>query len=349
MKHIIEDFTPESGWHCITTSFKQVFHYYGYDLSEEMLFGLASGLNFFYLDFKSMPFPMIGGRTKIGEFEQALANNTGINIEMQQTTSIKKARKELLSLVEKDIPVPVYVDMAFLRYLGLPDNTHFGGHTIVVFGIDEENDLAYVSDRDGKEFQVSENPTEPPADYHCISLQDLEQARNSKYKPYPPKNKWVTFDFTEKKKIDREMIFKAIRENMENLLNPPIKNLGVKGIEIFSQRLKHWKSMENETFKWATINAYIMINAIGGNGGGIFRKMYGNFLKESAKTTEESSLSKLGERCKKIGKQWDEVGYEFKEMFERLDKRKLDHIPVLLRNIEKEEKHVYETLYGIVK
>ena len=34
MNHIIENFKPEGGWHCITTAYKQVFHYYGYDISD---------------------------------------------------------------------------------------------------------------------------------------------------------------------------------------------------------------------------------------------------------------------------------------------------------------------------
>ena len=34
---------PQGGKHCITNSLKQIFSYYGYLLSEEMMFGLASG------------------------------------------------------------------------------------------------------------------------------------------------------------------------------------------------------------------------------------------------------------------------------------------------------------------
>ncbi|MNW33692.1 hypothetical protein D3C74_106580 [compost metagenome] len=50
MIHIVKDFTPSGGKHCITNALKQVFHYYGYPPSEEMIFGLASGLSFTYIN-----------------------------------------------------------------------------------------------------------------------------------------------------------------------------------------------------------------------------------------------------------------------------------------------------------
>ena len=71
MQHLIKDFHPSGGKHCVSNALKQVFHYYGHELSEEMIFGLASGLNFFYFEFKTLPYPLIGGRTKIGNFEES--------------------------------------------------------------------------------------------------------------------------------------------------------------------------------------------------------------------------------------------------------------------------------------
>lgn len=55
MQNIVKDFIPQGGKHCITNSLKQIFSYYGYPLSEEMMFGLASGLSFLYLNQSSSP------------------------------------------------------------------------------------------------------------------------------------------------------------------------------------------------------------------------------------------------------------------------------------------------------
>lgn len=69
MKSVVENFVPQGGKHCITNSLKQIFTYYGYPMSEELLFGLASGLSFLYLNQAASP--MINGRTKVFEFEKS--------------------------------------------------------------------------------------------------------------------------------------------------------------------------------------------------------------------------------------------------------------------------------------
>lgn len=334
MNYIIENFNPESGWHCITTSYKQVFHYFGYDISEEMLFGLASGLGFVYFEIKNVPFPLIGGRTKIGEFEEILGRNLGIGINMQKTASNKKAYDELIRLVLRKTPVVIYVDMAYLKYLGLPEEAHFGGHTIVVFGIDEENNIAYISDRDGRDFKVTESKNaEPPSDYHCIDLKELETARGSKHKPYPPENKWVTFDFSSIKDINRDLIYNAIKDNINRMLNPPIKNIGIKGVKLFSEKVCAWDKFDDDKLKWSALNSYIMINQIGGNGGGIFRRIYSNFLKQSAEKTGIEALNQSGEMFIKLSYDWDDAGYLFLDVFNKTNRNLLTEISLKLQDI----------------
>ncbi len=339
MNHIIKNFKPEGGWHCITTAYKQVFHYYGHDISEEMLFGLASGLGFIYFEFKNVPFPLIGGRTKIGDFEETLSTNLGVGIDIQKTASSKKAYDELVSLINQDIPAVIYVDMAYLKYLGLPDEAHFGGHTIVVFGIDEEKQIAYISDRDAGDFKITDSETaEPPSDFHCISLKELEDARGSKYKPYPPENKWVLFDFSSIKKINKDLIYNAIKTNMAQILNPPIKNLGIKGIRLFSEKVLTWAGFDDEKLKWSAINSYIMINQVGGNGGGIFRRIYGNFLQQSAEKAGAGPLVTPGKMFIELSYDWDKVGYMFLDVFNNTDRNLLKEISNKLQDIYLKEK-----------
>ena len=77
-KSVIENFVPLGGSHCITNALRQIFAYHGHLLSEEMIFGLASGLSFLYLNQSSAP--LISGRTKVGEFEAKLAQRLQITI-----------------------------------------------------------------------------------------------------------------------------------------------------------------------------------------------------------------------------------------------------------------------------
>ena len=338
MKHIVKDFMSLSGGHCITTSLKQVFAYYGHNLSEDMLFGLGAGLNCFYAEFKTSPYPLLGMRAKIGEFEQNLARHLNIEIQMHETSSAKKAYSALQELISQNMPVMVYVDMAFLKYLNLPEEAHFGGHSIVVFGIDEDEGVAYISDRDDNHFKITMNPDEVPADFHNVPLKELEQARGSKYKPYPSKNKWVTFDFTTIKPLDRSVILPAIRVNADTMLNPPIKNLGVKGIRFFSERVeKGWQDFDDDKLKWSAFNSYIFINQIGGTGGGGFRKMYGNFLRESGKILTDETLSQIGDKYVAISKEWDQVADQFFHLSDTLDRTALKSIAERIRSFAEKE------------
>ncbi len=345
VNHIIDNFKPEKGYHCITTSYKQVMHYFGIDISEEMLFGLGSGLSFFYGDFKVFPYPMIGGRVNIGKFEESLVFNTEIGIEVHETTSIKRARTELYNLICRNIPVPIYVDMGLLEYLKFPEGTHFGGHTIVVFGIDENEGLAYISDRDSIDYRISGLEDFVPADYHLVPLKELEEARNSKHKPYPPKNKWVTFDLSSFQGITKTMIIKALEKNCEQMLNAPIKSLGLKGIKTFSKKVLEWNKFFDEKLKGAAFNSYIMIDQMGGTGGGAFRKMYGTFLKESAEIAELTELKELGQSYIDISYQWDKVGSIFLKVSEDNNRSLLKDIQISLERIHENETTFWKEIY----
>lgn len=342
MKHIIQKFEALGGKHCITTSMRQIFKYNGYDISEEMLFGLGSGLGLFYGEFGGKP--TFGARIRIGEFEDNIAKRLGIKMKINRTSSSKKAYKELTGLIKSDIPVMVYVDMAYLRYLNLPENAHFGGHSIVVFGIDEEKGIAFVSDRDGVGHKMTMNHDEVPEDYHVISLEDLELARGSKFKPYPPENKWVEFGFDGMRAVDGGMIKEAIRVNSETMLKAPIKSVGLKGIHTFSEKVTGWKSFDDEKLKWSAFDLFIMTSHVGGTGGGAFRKMYGNFLREGGRILDSQKLIKIGDEYYETGEQWDTAGDSFLKLHKTLDRGIIDEISGMLKQIHCKEENLMKQL-----
>ena len=83
MKKIIENFQPLGGKHCITSSLRQIFNFYGYPLSEEMLFGIGEGLDFTYINLAHSP--MVSGRSKVLELENVLSNHLGIEIKCKKS------------------------------------------------------------------------------------------------------------------------------------------------------------------------------------------------------------------------------------------------------------------------
>jgi hypothetical protein len=129
------------------------------------------------------------------------------------------------------------------------------------------------------------------------------------------------------------------------MLNPPIKNLGVKGIRFFSERVaKGWKDFDDDKLKWSAFNGFIFINQIGGTGGGGFRKMYGNFLRESGKLLEDEGLTKLGDEYFAVGEEWDRIADLFYHIFETLDRETLKPISEHSRNLGEKETNLMNRL-----
>lgn len=150
-KLIVQGFNQFGGKHCQTTALKNIFAYCGLHISEEMLLGLGGGIGFIYWYMKRMKVPFIGCRNgKVDEFSLNICRRIGVNAEIVQTNSENKAYYEFKELLKQGKPVNIFVDMVYLPYFALPKDPHFGGHAIVVYGIDEINNKVYISDRSKK-------------------------------------------------------------------------------------------------------------------------------------------------------------------------------------------------------
>lgn len=305
MKTIIKDFVPQGGQHCITNALKQIFYYYGYPISEAMLFGVASGLSFLYLNQASSP--MINGRTKIFEFENTLANRLHITIQCKSSKEYTRILNTTKQMIDNNHPVLIYVDMPYLKYLHMDQNSHFGGHAVVLFGYDEETRKFYVSDRDNHDYPITIPNGTIASDYHLVDYQELQKARSSVYRPFPANNKYLVFDFTNYKGIDKKVLKEAIYETCYTMLNPPAKLLGIQGIEKFSKEIKKWKNFDEKKLRLAGITNYFQIHEFGGTGGGIFRKLYSQFLWEAAPILHNKQIEVLANQCAAIAKKWDQI------------------------------------------
>jgi hypothetical protein len=206
----------------------------------------------------------------------------------------------LLEFLEADQPVMLQVDMGFLPYFDFGGQEyHFGGHLVVAAGYDPVTRQVLIADRD--------------QGFHSVSWDDLAQARGSNFKPFPPQNRLYRYDFGEFHLPEPEDVLTSIREAATLMINPPISNLGIKGIRKAAMRIPKWAEMMDQgTLRLACFNVYIFIDAAGGSGGGIFRYMYGRYLKEAAEITGRSELITVGDEFKHIGDRWQEVAAIFK-------------------------------------
>ena len=282
--------------HCVTGSMRHVYAFNDHDISEDMLLGIGAGVSFSYFHYKGSD-PFMGGRGMPKPSLEELAGlRTGVMVKSYTTTSERKARQSLLELLDAGQPVMLQVDMGFLPYFDFDGQEyHFGGHAIVACGYDSATDTVLIADRD--------------SELYPVSMADLERARGSKFKPFPPKHRWYTFDFSEKLQPTAGEVYEAIQQQAELMLNPPIRNLGIKGIQKAAEVVPQWVDvLEGDKLNWALFNAYIFISPVGGSGGGLFRYMFSRFLHEAADITDDDRLHETAATFQFIGDRWEEVG-----------------------------------------
>lgn len=337
----IDGFIPLRTRHCVTGSMWDIYHFNQYSISEEVLFGLGSGIGFAYMEMKGT-IPFLGGRGNVGRqgedgLEMTAAKRTGVAVRRYTTSSVKKAERRLLELLSQSIPIMLYADMGFLPYLHLPPGTHFGAHMVVVAGYQPEASQVFIADRDGL--------------LHPVLLSDLAQARNSRFKPFPPKNTWFEFDFSHAHPIDEIDIRLAIKETSEKMLYPPISSLGVKGIYKAAQRIPHWvEFLGKHDLQAAASSGYIYIDSIGGTGGGLFRYMYSDFLHESVQNTRIDALDEISYQFKFIGDRWQEIALLFKQFSPlKNPKESLCEIGDKLQAIAELEEIAWKQLFKTIK
>jgi len=297
---------------------RHVYVYNGHDISEEMLLGIGAGVSFSYWHFKGQP-PFMGARGNVGMagqegLEKTAGRRTGVVVDKFRTGSTKKAEKTLLDMLAAGRPVMMTLDMGFLPYFDFGGKEyHFGGHVVVACGHDPAGREILIADRDG---------------LHPVPMAALALARGSKFRPFPPENEWFAFDFSGKRQPTAGEVRQAIGEQARPMLEPPISNLGVKGIRKAGQAVPHWgKSMAGEELRWALFNTYIMLSPVGGTGGGAFRYMFSRFLAEAASIpalqagtfAADPRLADSAVEFRRIGDGWEALGEWFRRTSETPD------------------------------
>jgi hypothetical protein len=296
-----DGFVPLQTHHCVTGSMRHIYAFNGHDTSEELLLGLGEGVGFMYWHTRGQA-PFLGGRAvNKPAMEQVAGQRTGVSITCHDTSSPRKAHQTLLELLNHGQPVMLQVDMGFLPYFDFGGQEyHFGGHVVVACGYEPASDQVLIADRDG---------------LHPIPLAALERARNSTFKPFPPRNAWWTFDFEHYRPPAPAEIRKAITAQAAGMLVPPIRNFGVQGIRLAAKRIPDWPGMMSlQEVRQALFNAYIFISPVGGSGGGLFRYMFSRFLEQAAVLTSDDRLAASSEMYTRIGDAWENLAVWAKEI-----------------------------------
>ena len=288
----LKNFQHFVGQHCETTATGTLLKRIGIDLSEPMLFGLGEGLGFLFWNMKTMDFPFIGGRVKVDLLTENLCRNLNLSLNVQKTTSKRKAWQNVVTALDRDMVVGLKLDCFHLDYFSV--KFHFAGHYVAMYGYDD--DFAYLVDTDQQGGKVK------------TSIESLSLARSEKG-PMSSPNLSYTIDQPSAPPSLEEVVAGAIHRNAIDYLNPPISNLGYQGILKTSREIKKWFASSGNVKHEFQTTAMLMERA--GTGGSLFRNLYRDFLKESAQLLKLPAPESACQDFIAIADMWKKVSEQF--------------------------------------
>ncbi len=328
--------------HCENGTIAALLRYEGIDLSESMIFGLASGLYFSHIPFvKLSGMPVTSFRTFPGVLFKRVTTMLGIKTKTLRFIRQEKAMQTLDHvLLNEHKPVGCVVGMFYLPYVPKEYRFHFNGHNICIVGKDEQTNMYSV---------VDTNATQKVS----ISSADLQRVRFAKGGPYPLMGQmyWIKGQGVKEGVITPELIVKSIRKNCKEMIGQPrwLPWLGVRGIALLAKRIRIWESTMGHREAMLNLAQVIRMLEEIGTGGAGFRFIYGAFLQEAAEITGLEELWNFAERITTIGDYWREFAYKGSRIIKKRkgEEYTFDDLGCLLDNIATLEKQFFTELSTI--
>lgn len=325
---IIEGVGFPAGQHCETTTLGALLRHQGVQLSEPMLFGLGEGLGFVYWDARNLDFPFLGGRTKPATITRTVADRLGLTLHIQETASPRRAWQNVTAALDAGRPVGLQLDSYHLDYF--TTRVRFGGHFVAMYGYDDTE--AYLIDTAQQGGAVT------------TTLTSLERARNERG-PMTARNLSYTIAGLTGRPDLGDALRAAIRSNAHVFLNPPIANLGHRGIGKAARQVLRWLDRSSDPSRDLPLAAALMER--GGTGGALFRAMYRDFLAECATIVDDDNLRLGHQLYAEIAPLWTKAADHITAAGETGDPGHLTDASAVLTELADRERHAMQVLAGI--
>ncbi|HME51521.1 MAG TPA: BtrH N-terminal domain-containing protein [Candidatus Lokiarchaeia archaeon] len=276
---VVTGFVHREGNHCESTVMRDLMEHAGVNLSEAMVFGLDATMGFAFFDltgkansiaFGSEPI-FLGGKQGTITADSLACRILGMKIKCTTNASADDAWSVVKDTIIKGNPVGIQLDMYYLPYF--KEKFHFGGHWVTLAGFDEDADIGLVFDRDLAELQE-------------VGVDALKSARSSHFgtKYLHPENKSIVITLREdgKKPPFARAVKLATQQVAKNMIATSLNFQGIKGLRLLAKSIAEWPTkIATEKAKSLFLSLTGFIEDYG-TGGGLFRKMYAEFLDELA-------------------------------------------------------------------
>ncbi len=297
MKKIIE-VKHNAGRHCASTGISDVVNYHGVSWSEAMCFGVGAGLGIWYVNFPDMnPARMVHVRS-FG-FEEKFFKRAGVPFEWQQNTDPIESEKTLINCLDADLPAKNKKDIYYLPYYKF--KAHFAGYVIVVFGYDNEKKAFFITDTEREELIEVPFDAMRKARYCSIGVYVINAILYASDKFSIP---------DDLPGIIREFIL----DNSRDITGDSYDFQGIAGLLKWRNEILEWSDLDD--WVWTARFTYQIIEKRGTGGGG-FRFMYADFLKEASRCLSEIESLGLHSMMHDTALAWQRLALELKETSDR--------------------------------
>ena len=282
------NFIHHQSAHCENGVASNLLKHQGINISEPMVFGIGSGILFFYLPIlKVNHAPAISYRPMPGFIFNRAAKRLGIKVKRIKFSNEKSAQNALEENLKNNIPTGLQVGVYNLTYFPDEYRFHFNAHNLVVYGKKDNHFL--ISD------PVMETVT-------TLTEAELEKVRFAKGALAPKGQMYYPIHIP--KEIDWEgAIKKGIKNTCREML-APIPIVGVKGIRMVARSIPKWADKKGNKIANHYLAQMVRMQEEIGTGGGGFRFIYAAFLQEAAPILKNEKLYELSKEMTRIGDLW---------------------------------------------
>ncbi len=310
--------THRVGRHCASTGIRDMMNHYNIGWSEAMCFGIGSGLGIWYIDIPDGS-PSRLMHTRSADLEKDFFNRIGLDFQWERHIDAAESEKMLIRRLEQGRPALLRTDIYHLPYY--KTHTHFPGHAIVAWGYDRQKHIFRVTDTERTE------PIE-------VAFPDMRHARYAKGGFFN-----MTGDMFAPATIKvpdnmPEVVRDAVVAQSRLIMGESLNFQGISSLGKWKKELLQWHHFPD--WQWTARFTYQVIEKRGTGGGG-FRLMYADFLREAGKYIPAVADRGLADRMHTAGLAWQDLAYALKRASEN-KKPDFREVAVELKNVEKLER-----------
>lgn len=315
--------------HCESGVMSSMLRHHGLDISEPMVFGLSSALNFAYIPFvKISGMPLVAYRSMPKAIIKNIKKNLKLDLKLETFSSKEKGEQELDRLLEEGRVVGAQSSIYWLDYFPKEMRFHFNAHNLLVYAREENEYL--ISD---PVFDMS---------VRC-SKKSLSKARFTKG-VMAPKGLLYYFESSPKKIDLKPIIAKNIKTVSKNMLRTFVPIAGLKGVRKLAKAIVELESKDKKYAKLFLGNIVRMQEEIGTGGAG-FRFMYASFLKEASELFDgDKTLREASQLMLAVGDEWRDFALVIAKSIKSKKEIDFQAISSMLEHIADNEAKVYKKL-----